>query len=55
MYIYDMINLTQIGLQRGGKYPEDSKKSWRVSKITGIFLEFTGNFPHFCNPKHKIR
>ncbi len=30
------------------------KQSWKVSKITGMFLEFTGNVQTFYNPKHKL-
>uniref|UniRef100_A0A673GMQ1 Uncharacterized protein n=1 Tax=Sinocyclocheilus rhinocerous TaxID=307959 RepID=A0A673GMQ1_9TELE len=30
-----------------------SKKSWKVSKISGIFPKFTGDFPPFCNLNNK--
>ncbi len=55
LYMYDMLNLTQIGLQRVENMRKIPKQSWKVSKITGMFLEFTGNVPTFYNPKHKIR
>lgn len=48
-------HLSYLGLQRGGtfletlqKFPEDYKKSWKVSNISGIFFVVVDNFHLFA-------